>query len=70
MTTAFLPLLLCILPVWISLTAHAQIPCPRLPDGSDFVQPHSLYASNGYLQVDLTYESRLDDKGLPLFWSS
>jgi FtsP/CotA-like multicopper oxidase with cupredoxin domain len=67
MTTAFLPLLLCILPVWISLTAHAQIPCPRLPDGSDFVQPYSLYASNGYLQVDLTYESRLDDKGLPLF---
>lgn len=65
MMKTFLLFLTCSHQLWTMI--RAQVPCPRFPDGSDYIQPYNVHSSKGYLEVDLTYESRFDDNGLPLF---
>lgn len=57
--------LLCVLFTWTLI--HAQVPCPRFADGSNFIQPKTIYSKKGFLDVYLTYESRIDENGLSLF---
>jgi len=42
-------------------------PCPRFAPGSTIVEPEDLFSSRGVLQLNLTYESRIDSSGNTLY---
>jgi FtsP/CotA-like multicopper oxidase with cupredoxin domain len=51
------------------LAAFAAAPqaCPRYPAGSAISAPQDLFSTNGVLQLNLTYKTRLDENGNSLF---
>jgi FtsP/CotA-like multicopper oxidase with cupredoxin domain len=47
--------------------AQPMQPCPRFPAGSTLQAPPDLFSSNGVLNVDFTYLTRVDQNGNTLF---
>src|ERR1700733_12104178 len=47
--------------------AQSGQPCPRYTAGSTIVEPEDLYSSNGVLQLNLTYQTRIDVYGNTLY---
>lgn len=56
--------LVCLFQYWLVIRGFS---CPRMPDGSQIMQPTSISSTNGLLEVDVIYESRFDENGIPLF---
>ncbi len=42
-------------------------PCPRYAAGSTIVEPQALFSSGGVLQLNLTYQTRIDSNGNTLY---
>jgi len=51
----------------LQLSASAQSPCIRYPQGSTVAEPENLYSKDGVLQVNFTYQTSEDDYGHTLY---
>jgi FtsP/CotA-like multicopper oxidase with cupredoxin domain len=50
-----------------SIFAQSGQPCPRYAAGSTIVEPEDLFSSRGVLQLNLTYQTRIDVYGNTLY---
>jgi FtsP/CotA-like multicopper oxidase with cupredoxin domain len=51
----------------LPVCAFAQQPCPRFPAGSTLAAPPDLFSEDGALQVNFTYQTRVDSNGNTLY---